>query len=46
MVPVSSANFRMQAPADDLRAAETEGWRAPAAPDPERYAYVREGCRI
>lgn len=33
-----SSNFRMRAAAGELRAAGTEGGRAPAAPLPERYA--------
>lgn len=30
------SNFRMQAPAGDLRAIGTDGWWAPATPDPAR----------
>jgi hypothetical protein len=33
---VRHSNFRMQAPAGDLRGVGTEGWWPPAAPDPER----------
>jgi hypothetical protein len=34
-------NFRIQAPAGELRVAGPEGWWAPAAPDPDRYALGR-----
>src|SRR6266542_3154178 len=35
---------RIQAPAGELRAAGPEGWRAPAAPDPERQASQEQVC--
>ena len=36
-------NFRMQAPARELRAAAPEAWWAPAAPDPARWAVAQLG---
>ena len=34
------SNFRMQAPAGDLRSVVIEGEASPAAPDPERSAQM------